>query len=75
MGIDWIIERWKKRDEDERLFGAIKTGDYRTALMALFAEVRGVEICEHGNMTNYQPCQQCETYLDEMMRAPEFEDE
>jgi hypothetical protein len=74
MGIDWI-ERLKRQAADERLFTAIKTGDYRTALMALFAEVRGVEICKHGNMTEYQPCPQCESYLDEMMTAPEVEDE
>ena len=65
MGIDWI-ERLKRQAEDERLFTAIKTGDYRTALMALFAEVRGVEICEHGNMTDYQRCPQCEDELDRL---------
>jgi hypothetical protein len=70
MGIDWK-ERWKRQAEDERLFRAIKTGDYRTALMALFVEVRRVEICGHGNMTTHQPCPQCEDELDEMMRAPE----
>jgi len=73
MGIDWN-ERWKRQAENERLFTAIKTGDYRTALMALFVEVRGVGICEHGNMTDYQRCPQCESYLDEMMTAPD-EDE
>ena len=72
MAVDWN-GRWR-RAEDERIYRAIKTGDWRTALMALFAEVRGVEICEHGNMTDYQPCLQCESYLDEMMRA-EVEDE
>jgi hypothetical protein len=74
MGIDWN-ERWKRQAEDERLFRAIKTGDYKTALMALFAKVRGVGICKHGNMTDYQPCPQCESDLDEMMRTPEVEDE
>ena len=63
MGIDWK-ERLERREEDERLFRAIKTGDYRTALMALFVEVRRVELCEHGNMTDYQPCPQCEDELD-----------
>jgi hypothetical protein len=73
MGIDWN-ERWKRQAENERLLRAIKTGDYRTALMALFVEVRGVGICKHGNMTDYQPCPQCESDLDEMMTAPD-EDE
>jgi hypothetical protein len=74
MGIDWN-ERWKRQAENERLYTAIKTGDYRTALMALFVEVRGVGICEHGNMTDYQPCPQCDAEFDEWMRAPEVEEE
>jgi hypothetical protein len=65
MGIDWI-KRLKRQAEDERLLRAIKTGDHRTALMALFVEVRGVGICKHGNMTDYQPCPQCDAELDEL---------
>jgi hypothetical protein len=73
MGIDWN-ERWKRQAENERLLRAIKTGDYRAALMALFVEVRRVEICKHGNITDYQPCPLCDAELDEWMRAPD-EDE
>jgi hypothetical protein len=72
MGIDWN-ERWKRQAENERLFTVIKTGDYRTALMALFVELRGVGICKHGNMTDYQPCPQCYAELDEWM--PEVEED
>ena len=68
MGIDWN-ETWKRQAEDERLFRAIKTGDWRTALMELFKEDRHVDICNHGNMTDYQPCPQCDAEFDEMMRA------
>jgi hypothetical protein len=74
MGIDWN-ERLRRQAENERLLKAIKTGDYGTALMALFVEVRRVEICKHGNITDYQPCPQCESYLDEMLSASELEDE
>ena len=52
MGIDWN-ERWKTQAQDERLFRAIKTGDWRTALMELFKDVRQVCICKHGKMTDY----------------------
>jgi len=69
------LERLERREEDERIYRAIKTGDLRTALMALFVEVRRVEICEHGNITNYQTCPQCDTEFEERMRAPEVEDE
>jgi hypothetical protein len=74
MGTDWS-ERWKRQAEDERLLKAIKTGDYRTALMALFVEVRRVEICKHGNITTYQPCPQCADELDELTLEPDAEDE
>lgn len=65
MGIDWT-ERLKRQEEDERIYRAIKTGDWRTVLMELFKEVRQVSICEHGNMTDYQPCPQCEVELDRL---------
>ena len=65
MGIDWN-DRWKRQAEDQRLFRAIKTGDFRTALMALFAEVRGVRVCKHGNMTDYEGCPQCDDELDRL---------
>ena len=29
--------------------------------MELFKEVRQVRICKHGNMTDYEPCPQCES--------------
>jgi hypothetical protein len=74
MAVNWN-ERWRQQAEDERIYWAIKTGDWRTALMELFKEVRQVDICKHGNMTDYQSCPQCESYLDEMMSAPEVEDE
>jgi hypothetical protein len=69
------LERLERREEDERIYRAIKTGDLRTALMELFKGVRRVSICKHGNMTDYEPCPYCESYLDAMMRAPEVEDE
>jgi hypothetical protein len=58
-------ERYRQQASDERIYRAIKTGDFRTALMALFVEVRGVGICKHGNMTTYQPCPQCDAEFDE----------
>jgi len=63
MAINWY-ERNRKQERDEDIHRAIKTGDYRTALMKLFKEVRQVDICEHGNMTTYQPCPQCADELD-----------
>jgi len=74
MKIDWN-KRYKEQEKDERLFREIKTGDYKAVLLALFQEVRGVAICEHGNMTDYQPCPQCDAEFDEWMRAPEVEEE
>lgn len=68
---EWV-ERLERQEEDERIYRAIKTGDWRTALMELFKEVRWVDICNHGNMTTYQQCPQCEDELDEMMEAPEL---
>jgi hypothetical protein len=65
MGIDWN-ERWKRRTEDEDLFRTIQNGDYRTALTEMFKQQRGVTICEHGNMTTYQPCPQCNEELDRL---------
>lgn len=65
MGID-RIERMKRQAEDERLFRAIKTGDYRTALTELFKEVRQVDICRHGNMTTHQQCPQCADEIDSL---------
>ena len=57
-------ERFKRRTEDEDLFRAIKNGDYRTALTEIFKQMRGVTICEHSNITTYQPCPQCNEELD-----------
>jgi hypothetical protein len=74
MAVHWN-ERWRQRELDERIYRAIKTRDWGTALTELFKEVRQVRICEHGNLTDYEECPQCESYLDEMMRAPEVEDE
>lgn len=73
MAVDWN-ERYRQQEKDERIYRAIKTADWRTALMELFTEVRQVRICKHGNMTDYEERPQCESYLDEMMRAPEVED-
>jgi hypothetical protein len=66
MGIDWN-ERLRRQAEDERIYRAIKTGDWRTALMELFRDVRQVRICKHGNMTDYQQCPQCDAELDDLM--------
>jgi hypothetical protein len=66
MGIDWN-ERFRRQAEDERIYRAIKTGDWRTALMELFRDVRQVHICKHGNMTDYQQCPQCDAELDDLM--------
>ena len=60
-------ERWKTQRKDERIYRAIKTGDWRTALMELFKDVRQVRICEHGNMTDYERCPQCDAELDDLM--------
>jgi hypothetical protein len=65
MAVDWN-ERWRVRAEDERIYQAIKTGDWRTALMELFKEVRGVRVCEHANMTTYERCPQCEDEIDRL---------
>jgi hypothetical protein len=70
MGVD-RIERMRRQEEDERLFRAIKGGDWRTALMELFKEARQVHICKHGNITNYQPCPQCDAEIDEWTRTPD----
>ena len=59
----WLA-RLAREDVDRRIYRAIKTGDYRTALMELLKEVRQVDICEHGNMTTYQQCPQCAAELD-----------
>ncbi len=67
------LERLERQEKDERIYRAIKTEDWRTALMELFVIVRRVSICKHGNMTDYEKCPQCESDLDEMMRAPEDE--
>jgi hypothetical protein len=69
------LERLERKEKDDEIYRAIKTGDYRTALMELFKEVRQVDICKHGNMTTYQQCPLCDAEFDEMLRAPEFEDE
>jgi hypothetical protein len=74
MAVDWN-ERRRQQELDERIYRAIKTRDWGTALMELFKEVRQVRICEHGNMTDYQPCPQCDAEFDEWMRAPEVEEE
>jgi hypothetical protein len=66
MGMDFN-ERWKTQRKDERIYRAIKTGDWRTALMELFKDVRQVRICEHGNMTDYDSCPQCDAELDDLM--------
>ena len=69
MAVGWSkrwIERLTRQEEDERIYRAIKTGDYRAALMALFIEVRRVEICKHGNITNYRLCPQCVDELDRL---------
>ena len=66
MGIDWN-ERLRRQAEDERIYRAIRTGDWRTALMELFRDVRQVRICKHGNMTDYQRCAQCDAELDDLM--------
>jgi hypothetical protein len=57
---------WNERKRDERIYRAIKTGDWRMALMELFRDVRQVRICEHGNMTSYERCPQCEEELDRL---------
>jgi hypothetical protein len=54
----------RRQAEDERIYRAIKTGDWRTALMDLFRDVRQVRICKHGNMTDYQ---QCDAEIDDLM--------
>ena len=54
----------EREEKDEDIHRAIKTGDWRTALMELFKEVRQVDICKHGNMTTYQECPQCADELD-----------
>ena len=61
------LERLERQEEDERIYRAIKTGDWRTALMELFRDVRQVRICEHGNMTDYQRCPKCDAELDYLM--------
>ena len=66
MADNWS-ERWRVRAEDERIYRAIKTGDWRTVLMELFKEVRQVRICKHGNMTSYESCPQCNADLDDLM--------
>jgi hypothetical protein len=66
MGIDWN-ERSRQKAKDERIYRAIKTGDWATALMELFRDVRRVRICEHGNMTDYERCPQCEVELDRLI--------
>ena len=71
MAGNWWLERLTRQEQDERIYRAIRTGDWRTALMELFQEVRRVHICKHGNMTDYEKCPQCELDLDEMMRVPE----
>jgi hypothetical protein len=58
---------WSERKRDESIYRAIKTGDWRTALMELFRDVRQVRICEHGNMTSYERCPQCDAELDDMI--------
>jgi hypothetical protein len=63
MAGDWN-ERWKRQAEDERIYRAIRTGDWKTALMELFKEVRQVDICKHGNMTTDQQCPKCADELD-----------
>jgi hypothetical protein len=60
------LERLERKEEDERIYRAIKTGDWRTALMELFKEVRKVEFCKHGNITGCQPCPQCEDEIDRL---------
>lgn len=65
MAVDWN-ERYRERKKDEDIYRAIKTGNYRAALMELFEEVRHVRICEHGNMTDYERCPQCEDELDRL---------
>lgn len=74
MGIDWK-ERLKRQEKDEEIYGAIRTGNYRAALTELLKEVRGVTICEHGNITTYQSCPQCVDELDELTMEPDAEDE
>jgi hypothetical protein len=69
------VERQRQQEIDTRIYRAIKTGDWRTALMELFKEVRQVDICKHGNMTDYEPCPQCDAEFDEWMRVPEVEEE
>lgn len=59
------IERLERREKDEGIYRAINTGDWRTALMELFKEVRKVNICKHANMTDYEPCPQCGSDLDD----------
>lgn len=69
MAVGWSkrwIERLTRREKDERTYEAIKTGDYRRALMELFKEVRQVRICKHGNITNYRLCPQCVDELDRL---------
>jgi hypothetical protein len=65
MAVDWN-ERYRQQGLDKRIYRAIKTGDWKTALMELFKEVRQVRICEHGNMTDYEPCPQCEDEIDRL---------
>lgn len=57
---------WDERTRDERIYRAIKTGDWTTAFMELFRDVRKVRICEHGNMTSYERCPQCDEELDRL---------
>jgi hypothetical protein len=66
MAADWN-GKWRRQAEDERIYRAIKTGDWRTALMELFRDVRQVRICKHGNMTDYERCPQCDAELDDLM--------
>ena len=67
MADSWS-KRWlasmEREEKDERIYRAIKTGDWRTALMELFKEVRRVDICKHGNMMTSQQCPQCADELD-----------
>jgi hypothetical protein len=35
--------------------------------MELFRDVRQVRVCEHGNMTSYERCPQCEEELDRLI--------
>jgi hypothetical protein len=66
MAVDWN-EQYRQQGLDERIYRAINTRDWETALMELFKEVRQVRICKHGNMTDYQPCPQCDAELDDLM--------